>query len=98
MTTAFLNMSPGDNGTCWDKLVLAIKSDSTVTPMIRMNRHEALEAYRQIAIAEFEGEKGSLVVTIGTAVYNMAYDVWQAVGDALDQWYEQYMTIVEKVY
>lgn len=98
MVEATLKMSPGKNGTCWDSLVMIIRSSDTVVPIIRFkDRNSALEAQRQLMIALFEEHTGNLTVTIDNCDYDLTYETWQAVAGAVERWYEEYMVLVENV-
>lgn len=81
----------------WDNLVLVIK-DAPVSSIIRFNdRNTALEVYRQLTIAHFSDHTGNLEVDIDGKVYDMTPEIWRAVLGTVDQWYEEYMMIVEGV-
>lgn len=96
MARATLRMGKGKD--CWDKLVLIVRGADTVVPLIHFkDRHSALDAYNQIAVAHFENHADELEVHIDGSTYTMTYDVWQAVGAALNEWYEDYMILVEGV-
>lgn len=83
---------------CWDNLTLIIPRETGVIPLIRFqNRNSALDAYRQIVIANYENHIGKLVVTIDSIDHTFTQPEWEAVLDCLDQWYEEYMMVVETV-
>lgn len=93
MVTAHLKMAPGQNGTCWDKLTLIVKTEGKVVPIIKMDRNVAIESYRQIMVAHFEQHNADLEVSFGERVISLTPEEWSAVGHALEQWFEEYMLL-----
>lgn len=91
MSNATLKMQGGDD--CWDQLVLILRKNFSLSSLLHLNnRNSALEVYRQLAIAHFEGHADELTVDIDGGLYLMSYQQWQAVLSCLDQWFEDYMS------
>lgn len=93
---ARLKMSPGKD--CWDKVTLFLDPKARVCTLFRLkNRLTALELYRQLTVAHFDGHEGDLTVEIDGNTYCWSQEQWEAVLSCVDQWFELYMFVVEGV-
>ena len=73
----------------WDSMKLVISQDLTVTQFLHLKeRNVALDLYRQLAIAHFNGYEGSLSFEIDGENISLSYACWKAALSCLDQWYE----------
>lgn len=94
MVKATLKMK-GCGENCWDALTLVIKG-GPLSAIIRLqNRNTALDVYRQLFTAHFTNQTGTVAVEIDGVTFQMDFDTWQAVLGCVDQWYEEYMSLVE---
>ncbi len=96
MASAILKMTPNADGNCWDKLVMVVNGSDTVIPFIRFkDRYDAVNVYNQTMVAHKIGHTGGLDVEINGIIHRFTYDVWQAVGGTLDEWYEEYVALTD---
>lgn len=80
---------------CWDRLSLTIKDGNIHYLYVIKDRYTCLELYRQLAIYDYEGVKGEVAVIIDGQEHRWCEEVWGAVYGAIDQWFIEYMYLVE---
>ena len=96
MNKATLKMCSGKN--CWDNLILIFRDNSSVVYLYHLrDRYTALRLYRELYLAHSDSIEDDLRVEIDDHKKLMTADTWQAVLSCLDQWYEEYMFVVEGV-
>jgi len=96
MNKATLRMCSGKN--CWDNLILILWEDSSMVYLHHFrDRFTAFRLYRELYLAHSDSIKDNLKVEIDGHTKLMTADSWQAVLSCLDQWYGEYMYIVEGV-
>lgn len=80
---------------CWDRLSLTIIEDNTVHLYPFRNRYTCLDLYRQLYSYYCKGVRGPVPVVIDDHHCCWSEAVWQGVLSATDQWFEDYMRLVE---
>ncbi len=80
---------------CWDRLTLIIKDRDVDYLHALRDRYTCIELYRQLAIYHFDGIEGEVLVDINGQRYRWRDEVWKSVLGVIDQWYTEYMLLVE---
>lgn len=90
-----VNLKMRSGKDCWDRLTLTISEGNTVHLYPFRNRNTCLDLYRQLYIYHCDGVRGPVPVVIDAHRYCWCEAVRKAVLWAADQWYEEYMSLVE---
>lgn len=90
---AKLKMKAGKD--CWDEVSLIIKDDDIFSLIRFRDRYSCLDLYRRLSIYHFEGFEKAVSVTIDGQDYRWRDEVWRAVLNVTDTWFEEYMQMVE---
>lgn len=80
---------------CWDRLTLIIKDRDVSYLYVLQDRYTCMELYRQLAIYHFDGTEGEVAVDIDGQRCRWRDEIWKSVLGVIDQWFTEYMLLVE---
>lgn len=100
MTLATVIMQPNTNGVkCWDLVSVAIQSADRIVPMIRFkDRADTIGTFHDLLEAHYAGHEGDLNVEANGQSHTLSHDVWTAIGNSLEEWYDEYCYLVGDIF